>query len=63
MRYVATDFAADAGQDRVADALRELDEQRGCAGNRLYYLAVPPTRSRRSSTSSASGGARTAGSA
>ena len=42
MRYVATDFAADEGQDRVVDALRELDDQRGCSGNRLYYLAVPP---------------------
>ena len=30
------------GEDRVVDALRDLDEQRGCAGNRLYYLAVPP---------------------
>ena len=42
MRYVATDFAEDEGQDRVVDALRDLDEKRGCAGNRLYYLAVPP---------------------
>ena len=42
MRYVATDFADDEGQDRVVEALRELDEQRGTAGNRLYYLAVPP---------------------
>ena len=42
MRYVATDFAEDEGEDRVVDALRDLDEQRGCSGNRLYYLAVPP---------------------
>ncbi|MEO5577102.1 MAG: glucose-6-phosphate dehydrogenase [Gaiellaceae bacterium] len=42
MRYVATDFAEDEGQDRVVDALRDLDERRGTAGNRLYYLAVPP---------------------
>ena len=42
MRYVATDFADDAGEDAVAEALRELDETRGTAGNRLYYLAVPP---------------------
>ena len=42
MRYVATDFAEDEGEDRVVDALRDLDEKRGCAGNRLYYLAVPP---------------------
>jgi glucose-6-phosphate 1-dehydrogenase len=42
MRYVATDFADDAGEDRVAAALTELDEERGTAGNRVYYLAVPP---------------------
>jgi glucose-6-phosphate 1-dehydrogenase len=42
MRYVSTDFADDEGQNRVAAALNELDEQRGTAGNRVYYLAVPP---------------------
>jgi glucose-6-phosphate 1-dehydrogenase len=42
MRYVATDFADDAGQERVVAALGELDDQRGSGGNRLYYLAVPP---------------------
>jgi glucose-6-phosphate 1-dehydrogenase len=42
MRYVATDFADDRGEDAVVDALRELDEERGTAGNRVYYLAVPP---------------------
>ena len=42
MRYVATDFADDGGEDRVGAALNELDEQRGTAGNRVYYLAVPP---------------------
>ena len=42
MRYVATDFADDDGQDAVAAALAELDETRGTNGNRLYYLAVPP---------------------
>ncbi|HSC48972.1 MAG TPA: glucose-6-phosphate dehydrogenase [Gaiellaceae bacterium] len=42
MRYVTTDFADDDGQDRVASALNELDEQRGTSGNRVYYLAVPP---------------------
>ena len=30
------------GEDVVVDALDELDEKRGTAGNRLYYLAVPP---------------------
>ena len=42
MRYVATDFADDMGEDSVVEALGELDEKRGTAGNRLYYLAVPP---------------------
>ena len=42
MRYISADFADDAGQDRVVEALNELDEQRGTAGNRVYYLAVPP---------------------
>src|SRR3954453_20774923 len=42
MRYVSTDFADERGEDRVLEALNELDEQRGTAGNRVYYLAVPP---------------------
>ena len=42
MRYVATDFADDTGHDAVVGALDELDEERGTAGNRVYYLAVPP---------------------
>ncbi len=42
MRYVATDFADDGGEDRVVETLRGLDEERGTGGNRLYYLAVPP---------------------
>jgi glucose-6-phosphate 1-dehydrogenase len=42
IRYVATDFASDAGEDAVQAALSELDEHRGTNGNRLYYLAIPP---------------------
>ena len=42
MRYVATDFADEGGEDQVAEALNELDSERGTAGNRVYYLAVPP---------------------
>jgi glucose-6-phosphate 1-dehydrogenase len=42
LRYVATEFVDDAGEDRVVEALRDLDETRGTAGNRLHYLAVPP---------------------
>jgi len=42
MRYVATDFADPDSEDVVVQALRDLDQTRGTAGNRLYYLAVPP---------------------
>jgi glucose-6-phosphate 1-dehydrogenase len=42
MRYVATDFADEKGEDRIVETLNELDEARGTAGNRVYYLAVPP---------------------
>jgi glucose-6-phosphate 1-dehydrogenase len=42
MRYVATDFADEGGENKVADVLGELDEERGTGGNRVYYLAVPP---------------------
>jgi glucose-6-phosphate 1-dehydrogenase len=42
MRYVAMDFADEEGEDRLAEALNELDEERGTRGNRVYYLATPP---------------------
>jgi glucose-6-phosphate 1-dehydrogenase len=42
MRYVSTDFADDRGEDEVAETLNQIDEERGTAGNRVYYLAVPP---------------------
>jgi glucose-6-phosphate 1-dehydrogenase len=42
MRYVATDFGDEGGENRVAEVLGELDEERGAGGNRVYYLAVPP---------------------
>src|SRR6478672_4801934 len=40
--YIATDFADQEGEDRLAKRLSELDDERGTAGNRLYYFAVPP---------------------
>ncbi|MEO8289966.1 MAG: glucose-6-phosphate dehydrogenase, partial [Gaiellaceae bacterium] len=43
IRYVATDFANPGGEEHVVTCLNELDETRGTAGNRLYYLAVPPS--------------------
>ncbi|MGH2994739.1 MAG: glucose-6-phosphate dehydrogenase [Gaiellaceae bacterium] len=43
LRYVATDFANEGGEQPVVGCLNELDETRGTAGNRVYYLAVPPS--------------------
>src|ERR671932_560915 len=43
MRYVATDFADESGVDEVARTLSEFDEERGTGGNRVYYLAIPPS--------------------
>jgi glucose-6-phosphate 1-dehydrogenase len=42
MHYIATDFAADEGEDELAELLTRLDDERGTQGNRVYYLAVPP---------------------
>ena len=41
-RYVSTEVADEAGEDRVATTLTELDEEFGTRGNRVYYLAIPP---------------------
>src|SRR5918911_1362715 len=42
MRYIATDFADEHGEDEVVSMLDELDHERGLQGNRVYYLAIPP---------------------
>jgi glucose-6-phosphate 1-dehydrogenase len=42
VRYVATDFSADEGEDLVVETLNELDNKLGTGGNRVYYLAIPP---------------------
>ena len=42
MRYVATDFSDQTGEDKLEQLLEELDGQHKLGGNRLYYLAVPP---------------------
>jgi glucose-6-phosphate 1-dehydrogenase len=42
LHYMPTDFADDAGEDRLADRVRQIDEEKGLGGNRVYYLAVPP---------------------
>ena len=41
--YVSGDFNDPATYARLALSLRALDERFGTAGNRLFYLAVPPT--------------------
>jgi glucose-6-phosphate 1-dehydrogenase len=41
--YHQLDFGDDAGFDRLAERLDELDTQRGSAGNRLFYLATQPS--------------------
>jgi glucose-6-phosphate 1-dehydrogenase len=43
MRYLTADFSDDAALDRLVGIVNELDEERGTAGNRVYYLAIPPT--------------------
>jgi glucose-6-phosphate 1-dehydrogenase len=43
IRYVGTDFAEEGGDQAVVDCLNELDQTRGTAGNRVYYLALPPS--------------------
>src|SRR5438309_8879795 len=42
-RYVAGDYGHPDTFDRLKQVLDELDEQRGTDGNRLYYLATPPS--------------------
>ena len=41
--YVCADFADPAGYESLRARLAELDGTRGTAGNRLFYLAIPPT--------------------
>ena len=43
MHYVAADVAGGGGEDALLDLLARLDRQRGTAGNRVFYLAVPPS--------------------
>jgi glucose-6-phosphate 1-dehydrogenase len=43
MRYVSTDFADEGGETRVLDVIHELDSSLGLNGNRVGYLAVPPS--------------------
>ncbi|MGQ9681463.1 MAG: glucose-6-phosphate dehydrogenase [Anaerolineae bacterium] len=40
--YVRALFDEREGYDRLRERLSEIDERRGTAGNRVYYLATPP---------------------
>jgi glucose-6-phosphate 1-dehydrogenase len=42
MRYVATDFADEGGENKLEQLVDELDKENNLGGNRVYYLAVPP---------------------
>ncbi|QFQ02382.1 Glucose-6-phosphate 1-dehydrogenase [Corynebacterium urogenitale] len=42
INFVKGDFVTDEAFDNLAAKTRELDEQRGTAGNWAYYLSVPP---------------------
>ncbi len=41
--YCQSDFNDREGYQRLADLLERIDEQKGTQGNRLFYLATPPT--------------------
>ncbi|HXQ20460.1 MAG TPA: glucose-6-phosphate dehydrogenase [Candidatus Acidoferrales bacterium] len=41
--YVAEDFADAQGYSAVAERLAAIDRERGTQGNRLFYLATPPS--------------------
>src|SRR3954471_24303497 len=43
MEYAPMEFADDEAEDKMAQQLAKFDEERGTAGNRMYYLAVPPS--------------------
>ncbi|MDX6472502.1 MAG: glucose-6-phosphate 1-dehydrogenase, partial [Gaiellaceae bacterium] len=42
MHYIASDFADEGGENKLAELLTKLDKERDLGGNRVYYLAVPP---------------------
>ncbi|HET6944121.1 MAG TPA: glucose-6-phosphate dehydrogenase [Gaiellaceae bacterium] len=42
MRYLATDFTDEGGVERLDKLVSQLDADYDLAGNRVYYLAVPP---------------------
>ena len=43
IRYMQADFDDDASWERLGELLDDLDQERGTRGNRVFYLAVPPS--------------------
>jgi glucose-6-phosphate 1-dehydrogenase len=43
VRFVSGDFADDEAFDRLAETVSALDAERGTAGNRAFYLSIPPS--------------------
>jgi glucose-6-phosphate 1-dehydrogenase len=43
MHYVSTDFADEGGEDKLEQLVTQLDQELELGGNRVYYLAVPPS--------------------
>nr|WP_033401239.1 glucose-6-phosphate dehydrogenase [Actinokineospora enzanensis] len=41
-RFVQGTFDDDDSFDRLAETVRDLDEQRGTSGNHAFYLSIPP---------------------
>ncbi len=43
VRFVPGDFSDDAAFDQLAETVENLDAERGTAGNRAFYLSIPPS--------------------
>ena len=43
LHYVTGDFDNPEGYQKLNERLREMDQEHGCGGNRLFYLATSPT--------------------
>ncbi|WP_199906971.1 glucose-6-phosphate dehydrogenase [Aeromicrobium chenweiae] len=42
IRFVPGEFDDDDAWDRLADTMKDLDEQQGTGGNHAFYLSIPP---------------------
>jgi len=43
LHYQRIDYATRSDAEQLADRLGRIDDQHGTSGNRLFYMAVPPT--------------------